>query len=403
MRKFFKNLMIKLYIFMVSEHIVKYLVSALLCFGLLFLVGVLNSDVMSDIFSILIGFLFGQIFIGILNVILGNLEDATKVTEDTEKLLRIYKGEENRKEFTYNGSKCLVAYKHLLVNNGYKIRVEDNPESRFEPDEFVMNNYRELFLAHSQSSKSNSETIRMDDFEKENDGYVVRLGRSSFYNHLVTNRSIDFRLTDDLTLRDVYEYGPEISLPKKSKMSNHVGINALVFLSDGEMLLPQRKKDSTISKNKVTSSIAVKLEIPENGIIDEKYLFEGCIKNGLLKRTKFNEEWLKTKNINIKFLGLGQNLYEGGKPQFYFTVVVSDLTRLEYLTYLKDHMKDSFGKLDCDKCIYVLQKNSLKFAGDDLTFNYYTLNDARNGRDASAKKRLSYEKSFAANVWHDIQ
>ncbi len=404
MRKFFKNLMIKFYMFMVSEHIVKYVVSALLCFGILFLVGVLNSTVMSDIFSILIGFLFGQIFIGILNVVMGNLEDATKVTEDTEKLLSIYTGKDNRKDFIYNGSNCLVAYKHLIVNKGYKFIVEDHPDSEFVLDEFIMNNYTELFLAHSQSSKSNSATIRMDGFEKRGDEYVIHLGRSDYYKHLVTNRSIDFRIADDLTLRDVFEYGPEISSPEESKMSNHVGINALVYLSDGEMLLPKRKKDSTISKNKVTSAIAMKLDFPEDGNIDEIYLFDKCIKTGLIKRTKFNKEWLETKDIKIDFLGLGLNLYEGGKPQFYYRVVISDLTRLEYLTYLKDHMNDNFGKLDSDKCIYVLEKDSLKFVGDDdLTFKHYTLSDVEKGRSASGKKKLSYEKSFAANIWHDIQ
>ena len=184
-------------------------------------------------------------------------------------------------------------------------------------------------------------------------------------------------------------------------MSNHIGVNALVYLSDGELLIPRRKNDSTISKNMITSSIATRLLFPkDNGEINAEYLLKTCVLDALLGRLKFDPNWLETKDIQVEFLGFGQNLYEVGKPQFYYAVHIRDLTRLEYLAYIQEHFKDRRTRIDEDKRIYVVKMDTLQFHDDDeLKFSYYKL--TKTGETVKRVHPLMCEKSFICNIWHE--
>jgi hypothetical protein len=103
--------------FIISERIGKYILSVVLCLGLLSAVGALNKGLISDVISIAIGFLVSNLLLGLMKVILGNFEDAVKVTGDTEKLLGMYEG--TKKTASYNGTEGYVAYSEVLVNEGY--------------------------------------------------------------------------------------------------------------------------------------------------------------------------------------------------------------------------------------------------------------------------------------------
>lgn len=399
MMKKLRKLFVKMYMFIISERIGKYLLSIALCVGLLSVFGVLNAGLISDVISIAIGFLISSLLLGLMKVILGNFEDAVKVTGDTKKLLKMYPN--TKKTVEYNGTEGFVAYSEVLVNEGYQFDLVDDKDSIYELPEFVGDNFMDLFRAHIRSTKHNFDTIRLDGFEKTGDGkYLIRTGRSTFYNHLLTNRACDYRLEDDLTLRDMFEYGPTISSIEKSKMSNHIGVNALVYLSDGELLIPRRKNDSTISKNMITSSIATRLLFPK-GELDSEYLLKTCVLDALLSRLKFNAEWLQSKTIQVEFLGFGQNLYEVGKPQFYYAVRIPDLTREEYLSYIAEHFKDRRTRIDEDKCIYVAKMDTVQFHDDDeLVFSYYK--QTNKGVEVVKRTRpLMCEKSFICNIWHE--
>lgn len=386
--------------FLASERIGKYILSIFVCVGLLSAFGVLNQGLISDVISIAIGFLVSNLLLGLMKVILGNFEDAVKVTGDTEKLLTIYPG--TKKTVTYNGTEGYVAYSEVIVNEGYKFSVQDDENSVYTLPDFVGDNFVDLFVAHARSTKRNFVTIRLDGFEKTGaNEYAIRTGRSTYYNHLLTNRACDYRIEDDLTLRDLYEFGPKISPIEQSVMSNHIGVNGLVYLSDGELLIPRRKNDSTISKNMITSSIATMLLFPGDGKIDEEYLLKTCVQDALVSRVKFNPEWLKTKTVQVEFLGFGQNLYEVGKPQFYYAVHIPDLTRAEYLSYLREHFNDKKSKVDVDRCIYVVKTDTLKFHTDDeLKFERYYL--TKKGKQKIKRVRpVMCEKSFICNMWHE--
>ena len=189
-------------------------------------------------------------------------------------------------------------------------------------------------------------------------------------------------------------------------MSNHVGINALVFLSDNRLLIPRRKNSSTISKNRVTSSIAVMLNFPDenkndtkNAEITVEYLLKENIYKNLSDRVKLPKDAIKREETEIKFLGFGQNIYEGGKPQFYFSVKLNNIDtamywkkRSEYEEELKRLNKKEF--LDVDKCMYVANYESFRYGKSTVKFDVY------DKRDRTHRVNVGYEMSYLCNLWH---
>lgn len=389
-----KKLIIKIVLAFKKETVTKYIVQILLLLGLLVGFAFLAmQDVTSNIFGAVIGFLFSTLLLYFMRAVLVELEDLLKVNLDTEALLKTYSKKNYRKTLTLGGTSTDFAYAETIVNDGYEFEIIDDKDKTFELDDFILNNYEKLFSAHSSSAKVNGETIRLDKVEIDGKKCTLYLSRSTYFNHLVTNRAIDFQIFDDVCLRDIYEYGPEISSYEQSKMSNHIGINGLVFLSDGALLVPRRKNTSTISKNKVTASIAVKLNYPRSGgdtITTEHFLYGNIIDN-LSARTKIPATELHPEQIEVEFLGFGQSLYEGGKPQFYYAVHLKDIDSKKYLEICDD--EDS-GPIDVDKCIYVADYSSFHFKKDQLCFK------ALDKKNKWKQITCGYEISYLCNIWH---
>ena len=391
-----KKILIKLLKFFKKEHLSKYIIQIIIFLVVLtgFMI-IATENVTSNVLGTVIGFLFSTMILYIIKIISSRFEDMLKVNCNTAELLKIYSGDKNyRKEIVLNGTKVEVAYAESLVNNDYKFEVIDDPNKKFELDDFIMNNYSSIFGAHSNSTKLNTETIRLDKFEKDGDVYKLYLSRSNYFNHLVTNRAADFSIFENISLRDVYEYGPLISNYEESKMSNHIGINGLVFLSDGSLLVPRRKKDSTISKNKITSSIAVKLNPPIDGSnkVDANHLLYQNIIDNLSIRLKIKQEDLHKEAVSVKFLGFGHSLYEAGKPQFYYAITLNDIDTKKYYELNMD--TSVLEKIDVDKCVYVADYQSYKFVKDEIWFDVAL----KNGK--KKKVKCKYEMSYLCNLWH---
>ncbi len=398
-----KNFFISIIYFINSNSISKYLFTIALCLFFVFLFGMFTSDTIANLLSIFFGFIISHLTLGIFKIVSIKLEDSIKVSNDTKKLSNIYTDEKCKKVVELNGTKTTVLYNDLIVNKNYKIKVIDNKDTVFQPADFVMDNFHDLLKAHQYSTIRNMLTVRLDSVKKTaDDEYSLILSRSTYFNHLITNRAADFKLESGISLRDYYEYGPNITPLENSVMSNHIGIIALVYLNDGTLLLPRRKGNSTISKNKITSSIATRLNIPNDSNITRDYLMKDCVLDGIVSRLNIDPEFLKKKDIEIKFLGCGQDIYEVGKPHLFYKVVLKNINREEYLFHLtnKKHTKE----IDEDKFIYVAKKDTLGFIGDLVKFEYYKANIKKGKYKEKVKKvKCNYEKAFACNIWHEYQ
>ena len=76
-------------------------------------------------------------------------------------------------------------------------------------------------------------------------------GRTTYYNSLVTNRAMDYSLTDGISVRELLECGPMVHSLKNSSLSNHLGFNGFVESSDGSIMLVYRKKNCLHSETNV--------------------------------------------------------------------------------------------------------------------------------------------------------
>lgn len=403
-----KKKFIKLIEFFKKNHRIKYFIEiGIFTACLAVLVYFAAGDVESTIYGTIVGFMISSLFLYIFKVSVGYMEDVLKVNFDTQKLLQIYNGNPGyRKRLESQGTTVEFAYADVLVNKKdipitIPFAVEDHPEKYLELDDFIVENYAHIFSAHSNSTKTNFDTIRLDRFDRDTNTFY--LSRSTYFNHLVTNRAVDFFLFDDITLRTIYEYGPRLSPLEESKMSNHIGINALVFLKDGRLLVPRRKADATISKNKVTSSIAVMLSFPDeckndprSATITAEYLLRDNIFKNLSDRVKLPAAAIDAEQTSIDFLGFGQNIYEGGKPQFYYAVTLHNIDTATYFAQRDIYFKENGSNyvIDADKCMYAAELDSYRFLKEGVLFNAY---------DEQGKLRkvsTNYEMSYLCNIWH---
>lgn len=397
-----KEMAVDAYRFLNSQRTSKYVVNMVFCFVALLVFRIFNDQILGDVLSIFLGFIISNLALGFIQVVFRSFEDNAKVTDDTDMLVKLYKHDFLEKKISMNGTSATVAYKPVYSHDDAKLTVVDCPDKRFEPDGFIFDNFETLFGAHRMSAKKNFDTVRLDDFRVENGEVKFFVSRSNYYYHLVTNRAIDYRLDDDLSLRTYYEYGPSLKSLADSNMSNHIGVNALVYLKDGELLLPRRNGSSTISKNLVTSSIAIMLMLPPGNNITAEYLFKGTILEGLVSRTKMNEKWIKEDEIDIKFLGFGQNPYEGGKPQFYYSVHMKNISRQDYISNLITEHKASQSVIDVDRNIYVAKTEDMRFDKNGYLVVPHYQGSLKNGTYSEKQRKcvVGYEKSFLANLWH---
>lgn len=396
-----KRYFYKVILFFKKDHWTKHLSQILLYAALLGVFSIFFlADAITNALSTVFAFLFSALILYSGKVFISYFEDLAKVSCDTDQMLKIYKKGNYKKTLKIGDSTVTFAYAPSLENEGYTFHVEDAPDKFFQLDEFIEGNFPLIFSAHSNSTKNNGTTIRLDDFKLEDNKCTFYTSRSTTFNHLVTNRAIDFFLFDDVSLRSMFEYGPVLRPYKESKMSNHIGINALVFLSDGRLLVPHRKKDSTISKNKITSSIAVKLDFPEGRTdIDAEHLMQGTIYDNLDSRCHIPAEDLDRSQVEITFLGFGQNVYEGGKPQFYYSVKLTDVDTDKYFELSRKweeaHWEDKHTKkLDVDKCIHVADLDSFEFHRGKVTFTVHA------PENKETQYTLGYEMSYLCNLWH---
>ena len=120
------------------------------------------------------------------------------------------------------------------VNGDTSVIFRDTDVMRELPD-FVRENAAALLAAHSGSSTSNNVTIRLKKagYDEQKRELVLDTERSLYFYMLVTNRCMDYSISDTMTLREVYEFNDKVSPLEESKLGNQIGINGLVFTSDG--------------------------------------------------------------------------------------------------------------------------------------------------------------------------
>ena len=281
-------------------------------------------------------------------------EDENKVSYRNSDMWNQY-GTNYRNIFRMNDSDFVVYSEKLFLydEKTTNLVIEDRPGDFFELDPYIKVHSSPLLEAHAKSKKTDSVTVRLKDFEgpsaKNRNKTIIRTERSSYLAHLLTNRALDYLIDGDLSIRKLFENDKSLRPPKRAQLSNHFGVNALVFLKEQDdkhawLLLPHRSKTATVAKNKVTASIASRLEMDlkdkddkmrfEYGYdspLTKEYIIKGCVEQSL-EKICVPEEWLNDNNISVQidFLGLSRDIYEGGKPTLFYAVELG-ITPQQYM------------------------------------------------------------------------
>lgn len=247
------------------------------------------------------------------------------------------------------------------VNGDTSVIFRDTDVMRELPG-FVRENAAALLAAHSGSSTSNNVTIRLKKagYDEQKHELVLDTERSQYFYMLVTNRCMDYSISDTMTLREVYEFNDKVSPLEESKLGNQIGINGLVFTSDGYLLIEKRGKKKTTWKGKLAQPISLALKekdiLPNGGSIDgspeaANDAFRRIIFKTLRKNYGIDENMIagigsdgavKAGAFDLKdsFLGLARDLIEGGKPNMYFYIALN-VTAAELKAVMEQRAKDA--------------------------------------------------------------
>lgn len=360
-----------------------------------------------ELVYVLIGLVAESLISIIIFIVSAQMGDKEKVSsKDTQYE---YDRDTYYKRINIDGKQLGIWYESCANNYNAKYEVKDKNIFTYQLPLIIQSHFFKIIGAHLDSSIPNTTTIRLDGFESKDNGNTIVLNttRSTFYNDLVTNRACDYKVENDVTIRDIYENKKFLTPFEHSVFSNHIGINSLVFYR-GKMLIAHRGKHGSISKNKLTAGIAIAfkenyirdgLKFYEKPILsDEIFLKMGNV-NALAEMLGITEEKdyeeLKLK-MDSYLLGFGRNVYTAGKPQFYYAVVIHDDYPLQEKIIEKfKSEKDSKWNFDKKRILdesNILFVDNFKIAKDN---DYHLLI-----KMGDKTKTYDTEKSFFANYWH---
>lgn len=305
--------------------------------------------------------------------LLNHTEDPNKLTNDYQKLLERYSSEKN---FIWNKNSdgvAIIPIVHVEWLFDKTLVIEDHPENKYNLPEIIDKYYGELFSAHSTSRIYNNTNIRIDDWKVTPDGknFVVQTGRTSFYNSLVTNRAMDYKLASGLSVRELLECGPMVHPLRYSALSNHLGFNGFVESSDGEIMFVCRNKNVSIGKRTYADSVGASLKAKY--ALNDDFLFtsEG-LENGIvleiedelgIPKETLEKTYYKGSLGSICLISAYRDMIEGGKPQLLFYAKTSMTCEQINVAFNEKNRKSkkTMGNYNKDK-----NEKEMKTDGDKL-------------------------------------
>ena len=317
-----------------------------------------------------------------------------------------------RKNLKIGGGETCIWYDAAEYEGDTVYEVKDEPTKQFQLDPVLQNNFGSIMQAHRASFIANPIMIRLDDYQRENGKVYLYTSRTAFYNDLVTNRAMDYKFNDEMSVREIFESGRYLSPLKESRMSNPIGFGAFIFYGNS-MIVAHRGGNATVSKNKFTSALAFGFSEDDLRRVHdpltastpqaaERYpelttddLFRGILLVRMadalnMELPRVRELYAQDK-IRIHTLGFGQLVYTGGKPQFYFAIIIDESVNLRPQKD-KEQIRAEKKAIDFNKNMVFADNITLVKNGD------YVLRLHKQGTNKTIKGEA--EKSFFINYWH---
>ena len=204
------------------------------------------------------------------------------------------------------------------------IEVYDFSNKTYQLPQIVVENEDTLFLAHSKSTVYDGTNIRVDRWGIDENGiFMIETSRTTYFNSLLTNRAIDFKLPQGITLRN--ELFDRVYDLEESTLSNHLGFNGWVRSSDGYYAFTKRGKKLSIGKNTYGNSVNASMKASYALMNDDTSQGKSLTVEGIYKSILMeiqDEMKIAPSNLEEKptFLATYRDLVEGGKPQLLFHI-----------------------------------------------------------------------------------
>ena len=324
----------------------------------------------------------------------GVTEDPNKLTVDYDKLVERYSNEPNL-VWTLNPNTkgemelVVIPVVHVAWLFDKKIKIIDNPNNEYVLPEIIDRYYEELFSTHKTSKIYNSTNIRVNGWHiSDRNEFEITTGRTSYYNSLVTNRSIDYEIKDGISVRELLECGPMVHPLENSKLSNHLGFNGFVESSDHKIFFVFRNNDVSIGKrtwgNSVGASLKAKYGLNQDFEFTEKGLKNAIFHEiedemGIPSSTLIKPDNSLVDNQDelypIQFIAAYRDMLEGGKPQLLFHVKTTQTSEeiINEFTLINKNNKGKHKKYN-----HQANENALGTDGDNiLSMNISELHNCR--------------------------
>ncbi len=199
-----------------------------------------------------------------------------------------------------------------------ELRIVDRPEKRYRLADFARDHYDELFSFHSGAGLYNQTNIRVDRWVQEDSAFTLYTSRTTYFDSLVTNRAMDFRLKCGTTVRDELYHGPFPKDLSESDLSDHLGFNGFIVTADGFIPLVKRRPDVSTEQGLYGNSIQASLKTRYALTEKNSFLTADGIRNSILKEIRDELKIPESEIRGLKLLYAYRNLVEGGKPQLLF-------------------------------------------------------------------------------------
>ena len=163
----------------------------------------------------------------------------------------------------------------------------------------------------------------------------------SYFDYLATNQSLDVPRAGFPPLREELVYDGRLEELAESELANTVGINGLIFTSDGRMIFQKRLQNVLVRPGELCSGFS--------GSVEHYDIYHTVAAKGTLDEMDAPREMVEELGVHREevagrvFLGITRELIRGGKPEMFYSIDL-DITAEEVLSRIP---RDREGQILC--------------------------------------------------------
>lgn len=269
------------------------------------------------------------------------------------------------------------------------ITVQIAPLDKFRPPRSIAAGY-EYYAAGAKGKKFHDcETARLFSWENESRSLVFQ--KTTYFDYLKTNLSLDAEDAPSPTLRKSESSEGRLASLEESGLANVVGINGLVFSNDGYLIYQRRNQEVLIRPGQLCSGFSGTVDWTD---IEHAISAGGGLNHFDAERELREELGLFSSHVASRtFLGITRELIRGGAPEMFYSVDLC-ISRKEVLECIP---KDKEGSVSAVK-FGVYGSSTLKPAqAKELPVKFWEL---RKTLMQEGKAEISYPLQTNLLLWY---